>query len=233
MIWIVAALQRHVERQQLAGQHCDQGSKPFGQGRGPHEIDMRLALLDVLPGAARVRTTSLGPLTEPPAAGALAGLLAQLARAPSVVLNVGARLADKRLDAATYAELAGAACELGAQVCVTYGPAERELALALLAREPRAQLAPPTDLIELAAILRRARAVLTCDTGPMHLAVALGVSRVGVHANSRVGIPTNPSCPVGSPTPQRPLPLTLILSIAGPRTACRARVAQDQHCGGG
>jgi heptosyltransferase-1 len=44
----------------------------------------------------------------------------------------------------------------------------------------QARLAPPTSLVELAAILRRARMFVGSDTGPLHLAAAVGTPSVGL-----------------------------------------------------
>ncbi|HEX6096375.1 MAG TPA: glycosyltransferase family 9 protein [Thermoanaerobaculia bacterium] len=62
-----------------------------------------------------------------------------------------------------------------------WGPGERELAEATGAR-----LAPPTNLRELAGILRQARVVIGGDTGPLHLADALGTKVIGLYG------PTDP-----------------------------------------
>lgn len=62
-----------------------------------------------------------------------------------------------------------------------WGPGERDLAEATGAR-----LAPPTNLRQLAWILRKAEAVIGGDTGPLHLADALGTKVVGLYG------PTDP-----------------------------------------
>lgn len=64
---------------------------------------------------------------------------------------------------------------------VAWGPGERHLAEAI-----GGDIAPETNLRELAALLGRASAVVGADTGPIHLAAAMGVRVVGLYA------PTDP-----------------------------------------
>jgi lipopolysaccharide heptosyltransferase I len=49
----------------------------------------------------------------------------------------------------------------------------------------RAVLAPPTTLPELASVLRRARMFVGSDTGPLHIATAVGTPCVGLHGTTR------------------------------------------------
>jgi heptosyltransferase I len=103
-----------------------------------------------------------------------------------VVLNPGAGRADKRWAVARFVELASRlGQESAAHVIVAWGPGEEGAARAIVAgagaTAPRALLAPPTDLHELIALLRRASVMVAADTGPLHLAAALGTPCVGLY----------------------------------------------------
>lgn len=54
--------------------------------------------------------------------------------------------------------------------------------------EGAARLAPPTTLGQLAAISRRARLFVGSDTGPMHIAVAVGTPTVSMHGTSQAEV---------------------------------------------
>lgn len=100
-----------------------------------------------------------------------------------VVVNPGAGRPDKRWPAGRFRELAArVAEELGAAVLVVWGPAELATATEIVgAGRPRVVLAPPTDLDGLLAVLRRASVVVGGDTGPLHMAAALGTPCVGLY----------------------------------------------------
>ncbi|HKR66636.1 MAG TPA: lipopolysaccharide heptosyltransferase I [Thermoanaerobaculia bacterium] len=96
----------------------------------------------------------------------------------AIVFLPGAGKANKLWPVTRFRELAQ---RLGDRVLVTWGPGERDLAEQIGAR-----LAPPTNLRELAWILRHARLVIGGDTGPLHLADALGTKVIGLYG------PTDP-----------------------------------------
>ncbi len=100
----------------------------------------------------------------------------------SVALFLGAR-AEKRLDPSWFFELGQRLVRSGKKVVLTGGPAERKL-LDGLTIPNGVVLAPEAPLRTFAAAIVNARAVLTADTGPMHLAVALGVPTVQLFSHT-------------------------------------------------
>ena len=104
----------------------------------------------------------------------------ELGSRPFVVINVGARLADKQLRAADYAVIANMVTVAGLTPVLTFGPAEERLAREVHNFSAACVMAPPSTLDELAALMRRSLCVVSCDTGPMHLAVALGRPTCGL-----------------------------------------------------
>ncbi len=73
--------------------------------------------------------------------------------------------------------------ERGSRCLVTWGPGERELAEEVVAASQGAALLAPetSSLVELAALYEACDAVVGGDTGPLHLAAALGVPVVGLY----------------------------------------------------
>lgn len=96
----------------------------------------------------------------------------------AIVLLPGAGKPNKLWPVERFRELAK---RIGPKALAVWGPGERELAEAIGAR-----MAPPTNLRELAWILQKAELVVGADTGPLHLADALGTRVVGLYG------PTNP-----------------------------------------
>jgi lipopolysaccharide heptosyltransferase I len=100
-----------------------------------------------------------------------------------VAINPGAGRPQKRWAVASWSALAQRlATEAGARLLLLWGPDEahmaRDISLALPGHS--AILAPPTDLGELAALLKRSRLMIASDTGPLHLAAALGTPALGL-----------------------------------------------------
>jgi len=150
-----------------------------------HVIDRYLALVEPL--GARAGAVAFALPTDAAAETRVDELLMGAGLKPRdrlVVLNPGAGRPDKRWPIESYRALARRlADEAGASVLVIWGPNELADARAIVGTETagRAILAPPTNLDELLAVLRRASVVIAADTGPLHLAAALGTRCVGLY----------------------------------------------------
>lgn len=98
------------------------------------------------------------------------------------VVNPGARKHDRRFPPERMGELvAQVASRTKLTPLVVWGPGEKPLAeQTVQAAGGAAKVAPPNDLPLLAAWLRKARLLVTNDTGPMHLGVACGAPVVAL-----------------------------------------------------
>lgn len=111
-----------------------------------------------------------------------------LATRPFAVLNPGAGWPSKLWPAERYGLVARHLLnEHGtASLAVWCGSDERQLAQRIVdTSDGAAMLAPATSMPQLAAIARRAQLFLGSDTGPMHLAVAVGTPTISLHGTSR------------------------------------------------
>lgn len=100
---------------------------------------------------------------------------------PYVVVHPGASVPARQPGAAWSARLVAALAARGHRVLVTGGPAERALT-AQVAAGGGTDLGGATDLAGLAAVLAGAAAVVVGNTGPAHLAAAVGAPVVSLFA---------------------------------------------------
>ncbi len=110
----------------------------------------------------------------------------QLGSRPVVAIHPGVSDfgAIKQWDPARFGRTAiRLARERGARCLVTWGPGERELAMRVVASsEGFAVLGPETgSILHIAALYQACELVIGADTGPLHLAAALGVPVVGLY----------------------------------------------------
>lgn len=106
---------------------------------------------------------------------------------PSLVISPCSSHRLRNWNADSYAEVARHAhSALGMRVLLCGGPSaiEREMGDAVLARldTPITDLIGKDTLKQLLALLERATALLTPDSGPMHMANAVGTPVIGLHA---------------------------------------------------
>lgn len=163
----------------------------------PHVIRKNLSILkalglqapDVASGflsaGALAKTVSRTDLPPNPVAGAAIddAIAAAGGARRYIVLNPGAAWPNKRWPADRFGALALALLERqGLRSLVTWGPAERDLATAVCRESSgAAQPAPPTSIAGLAVLMRDAALVVSGDTGPLHIAAAMGAPIVGLY----------------------------------------------------
>jgi heptosyltransferase-1 len=103
---------------------------------------------------------------------------------PLVVLHHGTTWDTKKWPQKNWAELASTLCdEMNLPPILTWGN-EDELEVVKFIRDATSGSAviwPKGDLCELAALLKRADVVVGTDTGPIHIAAAVGTSTVSIY----------------------------------------------------
>jgi heptosyltransferase I len=151
--------------------------KVVAQGR--HVIEQNLSVAEGLVGH-RVKVPCAELPRDPTAEARVEQRLAECAIGEFAILNPGAGWGAKRWPAERYGEVARGLAKLGLQSILNYGPGEDELARAAEAASGVAARAMNCTLTELIALTRRTRLFVGGDTGPMHLAAALGVPVVGI-----------------------------------------------------
>jgi heptosyltransferase-1 len=114
-------------------------------------------------------------------------ILPQTTNQPAVLINPGAGWGAKRWPAERYAAVAQGLIAQGCRVLVNAGPGEEPLAELIIRQTGGAATLLTCTLAQLVALTRRVSLVIAGDTGPLHLACALGRPVVGIYG------PTDPS----------------------------------------
>lgn len=97
-----------------------------------------------------------------------------------VVINPGASWPSKRWPPSRYAKVGDALIkEYSVRVLILWGPREYPLAESIgKSMAEKSVLAPKTSIKQLMALIKRCRLFISGDTGPVHIAAALGVPTV-------------------------------------------------------
>lgn len=104
---------------------------------------------------------------------------------PRVALFPGANAPARRWNPDRFAAVARALAREGVRVLVLGGPGERRLTARVAGDTPGVEdLGGRTDLTGLAAVLSLVRLLVTNDTGPMHLAAAVGTPTLTLWGSS-------------------------------------------------
>ncbi len=208
-------------------------------GRTRHVVDRNLGLLEAL--GTTDRDWSFPIRTG--ASAAVDALRQRLdARGGYVVIDPNAAWPTKRWPPERYGEVAAHLRRVHDRPCVvTWGPGDETRAAAVAAASGgAAALAPPTDLVELATLLRGGALLVAGDTGPLHLAAALGTPVVGIYGPSdpaRNGpwspddevVSAFPDCVCAARRAARGRPVHMVRRCRA-RTGCLDAVSVEQVC---
>jgi lipopolysaccharide heptosyltransferase I len=173
---VVGFAREHLREPQAAWLYHEHVTPPHPA----HVIQKNLAVARHLGAAPAPAILPLRSDRTPALTTAMHGLLEGTRYA---VINPGAAWPNKRWPGARFAALCRALFhEHGLVSVVTWGPAERALADEIVALAAgAARLSPPTSVGELAAVLQDAALVVSGDTGPLHIAAAVGAPVVGLY----------------------------------------------------
>jgi heptosyltransferase-1 len=156
--------------------------------QGAHVIEQDIELAAAVAGDALTPVEPMLPFD----ANAERWCLAQLAPGspresarPVVLITPGAGWGAKRWPPERYAIVARGLADRGFRVLVNAGPGEEKLAAPIVADGAAACVNP--TLPQLIALMRRVALCIAGDTGPLHLACAVGRPVVGIYG------PTDPS----------------------------------------
>jgi lipopolysaccharide heptosyltransferase I len=152
-------------------------------GDAVHVIDKNLALLPSLGVTDLARAFPLAARRT----AVSARLEQELDGRSFVLVNPGAAWPNKRWPAERFGALAAALRDrAGLHTLVLWGPGEEPLAEAVVAASRgAAQRLPGTTIVDLFAIARAARLMVSGDTGPLHIAGAAGTPLVALFGPTR------------------------------------------------
>ncbi len=171
-------------REPLSALLVSEGASPTSEA--VHVLDKNLALLRGL-GIDDVGMREFPlPATPAEAETVRKGLLG-LGVGGFVILNPGGGWQSKLWPAERYGTVARALRDRGLDALVTFGPGEEALADRVVrASDGAAIRCFPTTLLEYLELCRETRLVVAADTGPLHLACAVGAPVLGLYG------PTDP-----------------------------------------
>ena len=155
----------------------EQAELPLGRD---HVIDKNLALL----GPLGIEAAGLREFPLPSSPEAIARVdqdVRDRGGGDFAILNPAGGWASKLWPAELFGEVAKGLRERGLRSIVTWGPGEEGLADRVVASSDGAAVRSfPTTLLDYVELARRARLVIAADTGPLHLACAVGTPVVAL-----------------------------------------------------
>jgi lipopolysaccharide heptosyltransferase I len=186
-----AVLARAIGARRIVGFTSEHLREPFARffyseridpGSAAHVIDKNLALLS----AAGVSDRRVQFPIALPASPLVESVVA---RAPNgfVLINPGAAWPNKRWPPERFGAVATTLLsQHGLPSRVLWGPGEESLAQAVVQHSAgAAEVLPPTTITDIAGVARAARLMISGDTGPLHIAGAVGTPIVALFGPTR------------------------------------------------
>jgi heptosyltransferase-1 len=156
------------------------------QTHGVHVIEQDVELASAVAGDPLIAVPPILPF-DPAAEAWCDSFLASSGTRPHALINPGAGWGAKQWPVERYAAVARGLMERGFRVLVNAGPSEEQLADVIVKGTSGAAIPLSVSLDQLIALMRRIALCVAGDTGPLHLACALGRRVVGIYG------PTDPS----------------------------------------
>ena len=154
--------------------------------RGAHVVEQNLSISELI-AQQKISVPGVEFPHDPDAEARVAEGLALRGVRDFAILNPGAGWGAKCWPAERYGEVAGKLAGAGIVPLVNHGPGEEDLFRAVLAASGGRARPTKGSITELIALTRRARVFIGGDTGPLHLAAALGIPVVAIFG------PTDPA----------------------------------------
>jgi lipopolysaccharide heptosyltransferase I len=183
----VVGFARAYLREPLAGMLYTDVHDPGGEGiyapsEKRHVVAINLGLLQPLGVAAGAPEFPIRPVDSP-----AARQMCEAAGGRYALLNPGAAWPNKRWPATYFGGLATILRERhNLRSVVLWGPGERDLGEEVVRHAGAAAvLSPQTSVADLAALARGAAVMVSGDTGPTHIAAAVGTPIVGLYGPTR------------------------------------------------
>jgi heptosyltransferase-1 len=152
-------------------------------GDATHVIYKNLALLAPL----RVSDLRVRFPIEIPHTVTVEQIANRFERRDYVIINPGAAWPNKRWPPGRFGAVAAdIARQFGWRSLVLWGPGEQEIAHEVVAESSgAAEISPPTTITDLVGVARKARLMISGDTGPLHIAAAVSTPIVALYGPTR------------------------------------------------
>jgi heptosyltransferase-1 len=152
--------------------------------QGSHVVEHALSLTSAIASATLAYEPPVFP--QDPATEAWADrFCSSIGFVPLAIVNPGAGWGAKCWPAESYGTVAGALAKRGVAVAINHGPREEGLAKSVKQASGNMAHTVGCSVSQLIALMRRASLFVGGDTGPMHLAAALGVPVVALFGPTR------------------------------------------------